>query len=96
MAQRQGRIVASEDVMGGEPRIRGRRISVRQIAELVEEGDVDPRDVAERYDLDLADVYRALTYYHEHPDEMRAVAAARARREREAPRRGTVRAADLE
>jgi len=29
--------------------------------------------VADRQDLDVADVYRALTYYHDNPDEMRTV-----------------------
>ena len=31
---------------------------------------VSPEEVAADYDLDLADVYRALTYYYDHPDEM--------------------------
>ena len=26
-----------------------------------------------KYDDDVADVYRAFTYYHDHPEEMRAV-----------------------
>lgn len=39
----------------------------------VEDRDLDPRTVADRHNLDVADVYRALTYYHDHPDEMRAV-----------------------
>jgi hypothetical protein len=33
----------------------------------------------DRRDLDVADVYRALTYYHDHPDEMRAVERERER-----------------
>ncbi len=40
---------------------------------------LSPRTVADRHDLAIADVYRALAYYHEHPDEM---AAIRTRRER--------------
>ncbi|MFC5279044.1 DUF433 domain-containing protein [Halorubrum rubrum] len=61
-----------------EPHIRGRRISVRQVYALVEERGEDPEAVADRYDLDMADVYHALAYYHDHPREMRA-----AERERE-------------
>lgn len=84
MAQTAARIVSDEDVMGGEPRIEGRRITVRQIAELVVEGDEEAETVAERHDLDVADVYRALVYYQEHPEEMAAVRRWRERLESEA------------
>jgi uncharacterized protein (DUF433 family) len=56
-----------------EPHIRCRRISVRQVYALVEEADEAPETVAARFDLDIADVYHALAYYHDHPREMRAV-----------------------
>jgi len=56
-----------------EPHIRGRRVSVRQVYALVEERGEDPEAVADRYDLDVADVYHALAYYHDHPREMRDV-----------------------
>jgi len=62
----------------GEPHIRGRRVSVRQVAALVEERETSPEAVADRFDLDVADVYHALAYYHDHPGEMQAV-----KRERE-------------
>lgn len=39
----------------------------------VHERGLRPETVAERYNLDLADVYRALAYYHGHPEEMAAV-----------------------
>lgn len=65
-----------EDVLGGKPRVAGRRIGVHFIAERVESG-LDPETVADRHDLALADVYRALAYYHEHPDEMAKIDAAR-------------------
>ena len=35
-------------------------------------GGLDPRTVADRHDP-VADVYRALTYYYDHPEEMRQV-----------------------
>ena len=60
-----------------EPHIQGRRISVRQIYSLVEERDEDPATIADRYDLDVADVYHALAYYHDHPREMNEVQEAR-------------------
>lgn len=56
-----------------EPHLEGRRITVQFIKEQVEERGLDPRTVADRYDLDVADVYRALTYYHDHPEEMRTI-----------------------
>ncbi|MFB6284835.1 MAG: hypothetical protein ABEK59_13060, partial [Halobacteria archaeon] len=48
-------------------------ISVRQIRALVEERDIEPETVADRYDLDTANVYHALAYYHDHPREMNEV-----------------------
>jgi len=56
-----------------EPHIRDRRVSVRQVYSLVEERGEDPEAVADQYDLDVADVYHALAYYHDHPLEMRTV-----------------------
>jgi uncharacterized protein (DUF433 family) len=64
------RIVRTEGTIGGKPRIEGTRIGVRFVREQVEGRGLNPRAVAERYDLDVADVHRALAYYHEHPDEM--------------------------
>lgn len=68
------------DVLGGDPRIEGRRIGVYFIREQVEGRGLDPQTVANRYDLDIAAVYRALTYYHEHPEEMADIQARRERR----------------
>jgi uncharacterized protein (DUF433 family) len=56
-----------------EPHLQGRRITVQFIKEQIEERGLAPRTVADRHDLDVADVYRALTYYHDHPEEMRQV-----------------------
>ncbi|MFC7019726.1 MULTISPECIES: DUF433 domain-containing protein [Haloarcula] len=75
MAERESRRIAHK--LMSEPHITGRRISVRQVYALVEERDVDPEAVADRYDLDVADVYHALAYYHDHPREMSEVEAER-------------------
>ena len=75
MAERDTKRIA-RDILS-EPHVRGRRISVRQIYALVEEHDEDPEAVADRFDLDVADVYHALAYYHDHPREMREVEEAR-------------------
>ena len=73
MAERDTKRIA-HDILS-EPHIQGRRISVRQVYALVEDRGEDPEAVADRYDLDVADVYHALAYYHDHPREMREVEA---------------------
>lgn len=75
MAERETRRIA-HDLMG-EPHIAGHRISVRQVYALVEQRGVAPEVVADRYDLDVADVYHALAYYHDHPREMSEIEAER-------------------
>lgn len=60
-----------------EPHLEGRRITVQFIKTQVEDRGLEPRTVADRHDIDVADVYRALTYYHDHPKEMRAVEGQR-------------------
>jgi uncharacterized protein (DUF433 family) len=65
------RIVKTEDVLDGEARIAGRRIGVFYVHKRVEGRGLDPQTVAARHDLNVADVHRALAYYHEHPAEMR-------------------------
>lgn len=77
MAERETRRI--DQTVLDEPHVSGHRISVRQIHALVERRDEDPEAVADRYDLDVADVYHALAYYHDNPDEMRAVENRRER-----------------
>ena len=69
-SQVAGRIVRE---LHDEPHLDGRRITVQFIKEQLEDRGLTPRTVADRHDLDVADVYRAFTYYHDHPEEMRAV-----------------------
>ena len=77
MEQHTGRIV--RDLMD-EPHVEGHRVSVRRIHTLVEERGVEPRAVADSLGLNIADVYRALAYYHENPGEMREAEDRRKRR----------------
>lgn len=74
------RIVA-DDLFGGEPRIRGRRITVLNVYEQVRDGDGEmaPGEFADTFDLSVADVYAALAYYHAHEEEMMDHRAARER-----------------
>ena len=71
MSEGESRRIAHE--LLSEPHIRGRRISVRQVYALAEERGEDPDAVADRYDLDVADVYHALAYNHDHAREIREV-----------------------
>lgn len=68
-----------ESSVHDEPHIVDSRITVRAIHEWVEAGDMDPETVASRHNLDIAAVYHALAYYHEHPERMRAVERERER-----------------
>ena len=63
-------IVATEGVLGGEPRLDGRRISVRQVAELAIEGANPPADIADQLEITVAEVHLALAYYYANPEEM--------------------------
>jgi uncharacterized protein (DUF433 family) len=64
-------IVETPDILSGEPRIAETRIGVLDIAELVLDGGYTPADTADQLDLDVAAVYHALAYYHDHAEQMR-------------------------
>ncbi|WP_435077926.1 DUF433 domain-containing protein [Halococcus sp. AFM35] len=66
-------IVSTPEVLGGKPRIGGRRIGVHQVVSLVVDGGLTPEEMAVRYDLELADIHRAIAYYYDNPEEIRAV-----------------------
>lgn len=70
-------IVSTADTLGGAPRIEGRRIGVHHIASRVVDGGEEPIALAAEYDLDIADVYRALTYYYDNPKKIRQLQAER-------------------
>ena len=63
-------VVKSADTLGGEPRIDGTRMPVRQIYEMDEHGMSAAEIVADFPFLTLAQVQDALRYAHDHPDEM--------------------------
>lgn len=70
-------IVATEGVLGGAPRIEGRRIGVHHVAKRIIDAGEPPEQVAADYDLGIGDVYRALVHYYDHPEEMRRIQAER-------------------
>ena len=70
-------VSGDESEIHDEPHVRDRRITVSHIHALVEERGLDARTVADRFDLTASDVYHALAYYHDHPEEMRAAEGRR-------------------
>jgi len=74
MSKHASRVVSGGDSdVHDEPHVAGRRVTVHLVHAAVEERGLDPETVADRFDLAVADVYHALAYYHDHPEEMRAV-----------------------
>ena len=91
MATQEYRIVSGEDSeIHNEPHIEGSWVTVRDIHARVERRGLSPDRVAERYNLDLADVYEALAYYHDNPAEMRQVGNRHERAGEEAKRRSSL------
>jgi uncharacterized protein (DUF433 family) len=70
---KHGVVSGEESEIHDEPHIEGSRVTVLHIHERVENRGLRPDTVADRLDLDLADVYEALAYYHRNPAEMQAV-----------------------
>jgi uncharacterized protein (DUF433 family) len=84
-------IVRDEGVRAGDPRIEGSRITVFDVKRRVVDNGEDAHVVAGEYDVSLADLYDALSYYDEHRDDLSAQ-----ERERAALReKGERRTADL-
>ena len=69
-------IVSTPDVLGGKPRIAGRRIAVQHIVVWHDRLRMTADEIATEYDLSLADVYTALAYYHDHQDDINAAIRA--------------------
>ncbi|MBE2201475.1 MAG: DUF433 domain-containing protein [Anaerolinea sp.] len=63
-------IETTPDVMGGKPRIAGRRISVQNIVIWHEWMGLNADEIAAEYDLTLAEIYAALAYYFNDPQEI--------------------------
>lgn len=58
------RIVSTPEIMGGEPRLEGRRIRVKDIVMWVEYLGLSVDEISASHELSLADIYVALAYYH--------------------------------
>ena len=62
-------IVSTEGVLGGKPRIDGRRISVQQVA-VEYTGGASVDEIADAYALTPAQIHSALAYYYDHRAEI--------------------------
>lgn len=95
MATQEYRIVSGEDSeIHNEPHIEGSRVTVRDVYVRVEHRSLSPERVAERYNLDIADVYEALAYYHNNPEDMQEVEKRHERAGKEAKRRSSLTPSD--
>lgn len=65
-------IVKTPGTCGGAPRIDGRRIRVSHVAAWSEKSGWTPDEIAQYFDLTLAEVHAALAYYFDHLEEIRA------------------------
>ena len=63
-------------VCGGEPRVSGRRITVRQIVTWHDRMGVSADEIAADYNLTISDVYAALAYYFDHREEIDAATSS--------------------
>jgi uncharacterized protein (DUF433 family) len=69
-------IVCTPDVLGGKPRIAGRRIAVQQVVIWHEQGGMSRAQIASEFDFTPEEVDAALTYYRNHRDEIDAALRA--------------------
>ena len=63
-------IECTPGVVGGKPRIAGRRITVEDIAIWHQRVGRSVDEICADYDLELAEVYAALAYYFDHREEI--------------------------
>ena len=60
-------IVKTEDVLGGDPRIEGRRIGVYHVYQRYVEEDDTSEEIVTSYEISVAEIHAALAYAFSHP-----------------------------
>jgi len=64
-------ITKSSDILGGEPVIKGTRISVRAVVQYILKEGITPEEfIREFHQVTMASVYDALSYYYDHKEEI--------------------------
>lgn len=76
-------ITKTPGVLGGRPRIAGRRIAVDLIVRLHAQQGAPIEELMEMYDLTPAQIHAALAYYYDHRAEIEAILAEQDRIESE-------------
>ena len=70
MAPKVGYVVETPGICGGAPRIEGSRIRVSQIVLMTEQG-ISADEIASSFPhLTLAQIYAALSFYHDHRSQI--------------------------
>lgn len=64
-------IEKSAEICGGKACLKGHRIRVQDVVAMSESQGRDPDEIADMYQLSLAQVHAALAYYFENLDEIR-------------------------
>jgi uncharacterized protein (DUF433 family) len=70
-------IVTTPEVLGGQPRIEGKRVGVRMVGDMIRGGEWTTEEVIDELRLTRAEVSAALDYYDDHPDQMDQLRAER-------------------
>ena len=65
-------VVTDDGILGGEPIIKGTRTPIRAIVEIYRLGTSPEEIPIHLPHLTLAQVFDALSYYNDHPDEVNA------------------------
>jgi uncharacterized protein (DUF433 family) len=63
-------VVTDEEILNGEPIIRGTRTSIRAIVEIYRLGTIPEEIPSHLPHLTLAQVFDALSYYNDHQEEI--------------------------
>jgi len=65
-------IESKPDVLNGKPKIVGRRVSVQHVVVLHEKMGKSIDEIATEFDLSLAEIHAALSYYFDHRERIDA------------------------
>ncbi|MFO7968260.1 MAG: DUF433 domain-containing protein [Archaeoglobaceae archaeon] len=63
--------ISRDELMSGAARIAGTRIRVMDVVEKYVVLSYSPEEIAKAFDISLAEVHEALSYYYENPEEIR-------------------------
>ena len=64
------KIETTSGIAGGQPRIAGTRFSVKQIVVWHEYMGMSADEIATEYELQLSDIYAALSYFFDHREDI--------------------------